>query len=211
MPGIGGFDVAKAIKEDPALSSMIVMMLTSDSRSGDVALSKKLHLNGYLIKPIKRADLLRVMIDSLDQAQTNIAVEPAKTSQPAVPTRVLNILAAEDAEDNRILLQSYLKNLPHRLTFAENGQAAVDTFKSQPFDLVFMDMHMPVMDGYQATQQIRQWEKEHPKERKTIIVALTADVIKDNLETAMKSGCDLYLTKPCKKSALLDVINQYAR
>jgi signal transduction histidine kinase/DNA-binding response OmpR family regulator/putative methionine-R-sulfoxide reductase with GAF domain len=167
MPGIGGFDVAKAIKEDPALSSMIVMMLTSDSRSGDVALSKKLHLNGYLIKPIKRADLLRVMIDSLDQAQSNVAVEPAKTSQPAMPTRVLNILAAEDAEDNRILLQSYLKNLPHRLTFAENGQVAVDTFKSQPFDLVFMDMHMPVMDGYQATQQIRQWEKEHPKERKT--------------------------------------------
>jgi hypothetical protein len=102
-------------------------------------------------------------------------------------------------------MQFYLEKTPHTLQTVGDGQAAVETFKGTSFDLVLMDMQMPVMDGYAATREIRQWESQQ-KIDSTPVVALTASALKGDAEKSLAAGCNMHLTKPIKKKRLLDVI-----
>ncbi|MGN7613118.1 ATP-binding response regulator, partial [Magnetococcales bacterium HHB-1] len=122
--------------------------------------------------------------------------------------RPLKILLVDDSEDNRLLIQAFMKNDPHQLVMAKDGIDAVDQFKRDPFDLILMDLQMPVMDGFEATQQIRIWEKaqNHPR---TVIIALTAHAMSEASEQVFAAGCDLYLTKPIRKRHLFEAINQF--
>lgn len=117
----------------------------------------------------------------------------------------LNILLAEDAEDNRLLVKAFLKDTPHKLDMAENGEKAVEMFTAGEYDLILMDMQMPVMDGYTATRVIRGWENRN--ERKSIpIVAFTAHALKEEVEKCLESGCTNHLAKPIKKKDLIEAI-----
>ncbi|NGZ28037.1 MAG: response regulator [Magnetococcales bacterium] len=119
----------------------------------------------------------------------------------------LRILLVDDAEDNQMLIRTFLKNTPHHLVMADNGEMAVRKVQCEPFDLVFMDVQMPVMDGYTATRLIRQWERE--QDRKPLsIIALTAHALEGEAEQSRAAGCDLYLSKPIKKQRLLEIIGQ---
>ena len=93
--------------------------------------------------------------------------------------RSLHILLAEDSEVNRLVVQFFLEQTPYTVDIAENGRIAVDRFQSGTYDLILMDMQMPLMDGYQAVRTIRKWEEEHGSER-TAIIALTADTRKED-------------------------------
>ncbi|OSM05051.1 ATP-binding protein [Magnetofaba australis] len=117
----------------------------------------------------------------------------------------LKLLVAEDSEDNITLLKAYLKNTPHQISFARTGAQAVDAFKSGAFDLVLMDVQMPEMDGYAATQAIRQLEQEKGLAA-TPIFALSAHVLTEAREQSLKAGCDGHLSKPIKKKFLLDFL-----
>ncbi len=101
----------------------------------------------------------------------------------------MEILIAEDSADNRLLLSAYLKGGPHKLTFVDNGQSAVDRFTAGGFDLILMDMHMPVMDGLDATRAIRAWEVKAGLGRLPII-ALTASVQVHDIQMTLSAGCD---------------------
>jgi signal transduction histidine kinase/ActR/RegA family two-component response regulator len=116
-----------------------------------------------------------------------------------------SILLVDDSVDNRTLIQIYLKNLPYEITIAKNGQEAVDEFKSKKFDLILMDMQMPVMDGYEATKQIRKLESANALS-KTRIIGLSAYSMKEEIERGRQAGCDDYLTKPIRKPDLMSVI-----
>ncbi|MBF0311055.1 MAG: PAS domain S-box protein [Magnetococcales bacterium] len=118
------------------------------------------------------------------------------------------ILLAEDAEDNRMLIQSYLKKVPCRLTMARDGAEAVRLFKAQEFNLLLMDIQMPGMDGLQATRTIRAWEKE-TKRPHTPILALTAHAMPGDQEKSRLAGCDEHLIKPIRKRELLEVLGRY--
>ncbi|WP_051295136.1 response regulator [Maridesulfovibrio bastinii] len=122
--------------------------------------------------------------------------------------RPLKILLAEDSENNVLLVQLFLKKLPYEIDVANDGKEAVDKFLMGKYDLVLMDIEMPVTDGYQATEQIRKYEAENGKER-TPIIAVTAHVMAENREKAYKSGCDLFLTKPVKKADLISTIQDF--
>ncbi len=116
------------------------------------------------------------------------------------------ILLVDDAEENRVLIQAYLKKFPqYQLEFAENGQIGLEKFKTGNFDIVLMDMQMPVMDGSTATREIRKWEKENNRIPAKVI-ALTANAFKEEEMRSMDAGCDLHVTKPISKATLLDVI-----
>jgi len=117
----------------------------------------------------------------------------------------LRILLAEDSEDNRLLIKTYLKQSPHCLEMAENGEIAVEKFQQGEYDLVLMDMNMPVMDGYTATRTIRQWEAREGKPA-TPIIALTAFALKEDEQKSIAAGCDAHLTKPIKKKTLLEAL-----
>ena len=116
---------------------------------------------------------------------------------------------ADDAEDNRTLFTHFLKNEPYEIIEAHNGLEAIDKIKSSEFDIVFMDVQMPEMDGYAATEQIREWEKS-VHHAHIPIIALTAHALSDDREKSLRAGCDDHITKPFKKNTLLDVIDRYS-
>ena len=112
---------------------------------------------------------------------------------------------ADDSRDNRTLIRAYLKKTPYLLEEADDGRQAIDKFIAGKFDLVLMDIQMPIVDGYEATTTIRNWEREN-KRRRTPIVALTASALEEAVQRTKAAGCDAHVTKPVKKSTLLDAI-----
>lgn len=123
------------------------------------------------------------------------------------PNKRFQLLLVDDSEDNRVLMIHYLKNLPFDCDEAVNGQEAVEKFKQKKYDLVFMDMQMPVMTGYKATELIRHWEEETSMTH-TPIIALTATAVVEDLKRCITSGCDQYAVKPVKKSEILEILSQ---
>jgi CheY-like chemotaxis protein len=116
----------------------------------------------------------------------------------------------EDSADNVLLIRSYLKNVKCRLDHAENGKTAVERFQAARYDLVLMDMQMPVMDGYSATQHIRQWEGREGRPAVPIL-ALTAFGMKEEEARSRAVGCQAHLTKPIRKATLFAAIAEHAR
>lgn len=169
------------------------------------------------VEPLKYTSF--ASIDAVDQiflvlkkltAQKRIKhqQEVEKTPEDSLENISGKILLVDDNEDNRILVKAYLKKYPIEIVEAENGQDAFSLYKRGQFDLVFMDMQMPVMDGYQATSLIRTWEKTYNKS-KTPIVALTAFALKEEVDKGLSVGCDVYVTKPVKKKRLIQLVNDF--
>ncbi len=136
----------------------------------------------------------------------NILTEFA--GRPTGEEHTLRILLVEDGEDNRRLINAYFKRSSDSLDFAENGEIAVSMFKEGNYDLVLMDVQMPVMDGYTATGEIREWEKEQGLDPAPII-ALTAHSGSSESRKSLDAGCDGHLTKPIKKKTLMEAIQKY--
>jgi PAS domain S-box-containing protein len=122
-----------------------------------------------------------------------------------------SILLAEDLEDNAMVIKAYLKNTNHQLVIVKDGKQAVDIIQSgKKFDLILMDIQMPVMDGLEATQQIRVWEKENGHSR-TPILALTSHAMNGDEEKSLVAGCNSHITKPVTKKKLLEMIDQFVK
>ena len=210
MPHMDGFQVVEAIKKNEAYSNAVIMMLTSDSRQGDIARSKDLGLAGYMVKPVKRADLyeaIQIALGGEKKKTEKTSAESSGVSQQEAK----RILLVEDSEDNRVLIQFFLKKTPHEVDLAENGVVAVQKATTKRYDLILMDMNMPVMDGLQATKAIREWEKgQNSLQSPVPIVALTANALKENLKETLEAGCNAYLTKPIKKALLLEAVLKHA-
>ncbi|WP_130471079.1 ATP-binding protein [Candidatus Magnetaquicoccus inordinatus] len=132
---------------------------------------------------------------------------PHETTVMAV-TAGLHILAVDDAEDNLRLLEAFLKRTAHRLSTAMDGAAGLAKFQSSHYDLVLMDIQMPVMDGYQATRSMREWEATQGH-APTPIIAFTAHAMKEVSEQVLAAGCNAVLTKPLRKQGLLDMLERF--
>ena len=210
MPGMDGFEVAEHIKQDLGIVDITIMMLTSDNRANDIARCQQLGISRYLVKPVRRSDLLRAITAAMGLMET--AAEPPAVAALVthVDQRALRILLAEDSQDNRLLIQSYLKKTLYQIDVAENGEKAVERFTSKEYDLVLMDMQMPVMDGYHATKSMREWETERGV-RPTPILALTAHALSEDAQKSLGAGCTGHLTKPIKKVTLMEAIYEHTR
>ena len=213
MPNMDGFQVAEAVQKDADFSNSVIMMLTSDSRQGDIARSKDLGLAGYMVKPVKRADLYEAIRIALGKGlrKSETKVKPQAESIEPEKQASKRILLVEDNEDNRMLIQLFLKAMPHKIDYAENGVVAVQKAITQEYDLILMDINMPIMGGIEATKAIREWEeKQNDGKRQPMpIVALTANALKQGLPEALQAGCNAYLTKPVKKALLIEAISKY--
>ncbi len=211
MPVYDGFDIAEMIRNEREISHITIIMLTSDYARQYAERSKGLNITAFLTKPIKRAELKAVVYDALAKANKDIEVEkicqPKKTYEDLKP---LTILVAEDTEDNRVLIQAYLKDTPYSIYLAENGEEAIQLFKQRKYNIILMDIQMPVKDGYTATKEIRDLENSMGLER-TPVVALTAYALKEEIQKSFEAGFDAHITKPIKKGALVDAIERYAK
>jgi CheY-like chemotaxis protein len=163
-------------------------------------------ISGFAIKPINRPELLRVIAKAMG---VTVGVRaPARMVEPQGPVgRSLVILVAEDFRDNRVLIEKYLVGAGHTITFADDGQQAVDAFMTGRFDLVLMDVQMPVMDGLEATRTIRAFESREAR-TPTPIIAVTAHAHAEAIEASRLAGCDEHLSKPVSKRALLDAFQR---
>ncbi len=133
---------------------------------------------------------------------------PRKAFQPAALTgRPLRILVADDSADNRLLIQAFLKQIVCDVEHAENGEIALEKFVAGTFDVVLMDIQMPVMDGYTAAKLIRQWEQTNNTSR-TPIIALTASVLDEAVHMSFDAGCDTHVSKPVRRPTLLAAIRE---
>ena len=209
MPGMSGFHVVEQLKSSLNRSCPTVIMLTSDHWADDIARTYDLGLGGYLIKPIRRSDLLQTIGIALGRTK-GMPARDAEATVPAstVSTRALRVLLVEDSPDNQLLVRAYLKQTDYFLDVAEHGAVALDKFKSAHYDVILMDVQMPVMDGYAATKAIRSWERDHDLPP-TPIIALTALALKEEGSRILEAGCNTHLTKPVKKSTLLEVLQAY--
>ena len=211
MPRMDGFAVAQVLQHDHVMEGGTVLMLSSDNRSGDIAKVKELGCAGYLVKPVKKSDLLGVIKTMHGARQMVFKKQPA--AQPVdVPAQELSvsILLADDTEDNRALIQAYLKKTACLLDIAENGAIAVEKFKAGAYDIVLMDVEMPVMNGYTATAKIRKFEKQQGR-TPTPIIALTAHAMAENVRESLDAGCDMHITKPFQKAALFEAIRKLTK
>ncbi|MBC9786081.1 response regulator [Heliobacterium chlorum] len=209
MPGMDGFQVAELIQGEPGLQGSTVLMVTSDNRQGDILRAKQLGLAAYLVKPVRRAALYDTLtrIIGVDSRAMERDAGSINSGEPK-GERPLRILLVDDAEDNCLLVRTYLKDLPYQIDIAENGSIAVEKYKEGNYDVVLMDMLMPIMDGYIATAEIRRWEKE--MERKEIpIIALTANAMQEDVRRSLDAGCSAHLSKPIRKKTLLEAIRWY--
>jgi len=134
---------------------------------------------------------------------------PLATAADKRPVRVLSILLADDNRDNLTVLKAYFRKTDHYIETAVNGEEAVAKVKENNYDMVFMDMEMPVMDGYTAVSLIREWEMETGKTPLPII-ALTANALLEDHQRSLDAGCTAHLTKPIRKEKLLGVVNEFA-
>ncbi len=210
MPVMDGFKTIEEIKKRFKHLDHTVMLLTSDDSSTKISRAKKSGVPVCLVKPVKREELKEAIREALGQtppAEAKDIAEP--TSEALVEAHALKILVVEDGKENRMLIRAYLKKSPHTLDMAENGQEGFEKFKSAHYDMVLMDMRMPVMDGYTATQEIRRWEQVQGRTA-TPIIALTAHALKADRQKCLDAGCSDYLSKPVKKVDLLKKIEEHA-
>jgi CheY-like chemotaxis protein len=210
LSGMGGFQVAEALIRIPVRPQQIIMLLQTNGRSGDMARCHELGLGGHVFKPPQDKDLLQAVRAGLEG--TPSVGNPSGQSFGAAPSLhpSLRILLAEDSPDNQTLILAYLKQVTHSVEIAENGSIAVEKYKAQQFDLVLMDVQMPVMDGYAATRAMREWEVTQGRPPIPII-ALTAHARQEDAENSRVAGCTAHLTKPIKKATLLSALIEYAK
>ncbi len=208
MPGMDGFEVARRMREDPGIKDTAVVMFVSYNKEGDASEAKRLGISQYLLKPVKRSALKDAVASAVYNAEA-MRKEPL-TLHPSgrAIDRALRILLVDDSADNRMLILAYLKNYGVTVDTAENGQEAVGKFVDCEYDMVLMDIQMPIKDGYAATREIVAWERAHNR-RHTPIIALTAYALKEDVEKALAAGCDTHIAKPVKKATLLEIVERY--
>lgn len=206
MPGMDGFAVATAIRNTPQLVRTTILMLSSADRVGGAAHCRELGIECYVVKPIKLADLYDTVLRALgskDQGPTPMAA----STQTALPeSRPLRVILAEDNRINQQVAMRLLTKWGHTVTLCANGRAAVDAAASGSFDVVLMDMEMPVLDGLAATAEIR--SRERGTNEHIPIIALTAHAMSSDRERCLAAGMDGYVAKPIRANELAEVFTE---
>jgi len=203
LPGQDGFSLVEQVRSHPDLDTACLLLLTT--RADDLRRARGLGLECCLVKPLKRFELIRAVQQVVD---STVPCEDAVASAAEPVNRPLRILLVEDSPDNRLLVHAYLRGTPHEVTDAENGEIALEAFRRERFDLVLMDMQMPVMDGFTATRLIREWERDR-NAAPTPVVALSANALREEIQRSLDCGCDAYITKPVRKALLLETVSKY--
>jgi len=166
-----------------------------------------LHIIDTLKKPLKDGKALIRAIQTL-LVKNPMGISPPKNQEEksSAPVKPINVLLAEDIESNRKIIEFYFEDTNVQLDLAFNGEEAISKFIERDYDIVFMDIQMPVMDGIEATRSIRKWEAETDR-KATPIVALTAHAVEHQRQKCLKAGCTDFISKPVLRKELWEVLD----
>jgi len=212
MPEMDGFTLIERVREDAELArTTVIVMLSSGDQRRDAARCRELGVAVYLMKPIRRMELLAAVLTALNHLPPPVAAPPAtpsrdvpKYEEPAAGRR---ILVVEDNPVNQVLARRLLAKRGHAVTTAGNGQEALLALEGQVFDLILMDVQMPIMDGFEATGAIR--DRERISGVHVPIVAMTAHAMKGDEEQCLRAGMDGYVSKPIRPAELFMTIDRF--
>ena len=239
MPLMNGIDLAEAIQGLSYYQDMPMIMLTSVDDQFGKPLLDKVGINRCLIKPIRAAALRKVLIETLNPAQSGFEnaelidpdgqeeagrstaiktetkpvstapLRPTHSSDPGQLDDSIRILIAEDNSINQMVAEKMLTDLGATITFANDGLEALEKFRNNDYDLVLMDISMPNMDGFGATRAMRYLETEMGCKR-TPIIGLSAHVMQEHRNECDNAGMDDFLAKPLKRDLLIETVNKWA-
>ena len=205
MPGMDGFELARRIKELPEWNRLTLILLSSAAFQDQHRRALRAGFARSMTKPIKQSDLF----NAITRLTGTVALDSnghAVGFDEDAEVRPLKILMAEDGLVNQRVARDLLTQRGHEVEIAKNGQLAVEMHQEAPYDLVLMDIHMPVMDGFEATAAIRSIEQRTGDH--IPIIALTANAMKGDREKCLAAGMDGYLAKPIRAQDLYRVVEQ---
>ena len=210
MPVCDGLTLVRQIKANPSISATCLILLTASNQHIDEDEVKRLGIAGYVPKPISQRDLVACLLATLaaESSRWHLATQPLVTDNLRAPkTRdQWLVLLVEDNAVNEMVASRALTRLGYRVDVARNGRAAVQAWQSGRYDLILMDCQMPILDGYEATREIRGHEGS---QQHVPIIALTAHAMKGDDLKCKEAGMDDHLTKPIDRSALEACLEKY--
>jgi CheY-like chemotaxis protein len=209
MPGLDGMELGMRIRADHRFDGARLVLLSSVEDVGEQARLRELGFAGYLSKPVRRRELLTLLERVLahEAHMWTQRLRPLVTRQliEEAPPRTCAVLVVDDNPTNQRVAQLFLERLGCAVTTAANGQEALEACAAGSFDLIFMDVQMPVMDGLTATRQLR----ERGGARRTPVIAVTANASQQGLEECRAAGMDDFITKPIEPERLNAVLQKW--
>ena len=215
MPEVDGFGLVTRMQEISATRPVVVLMVTSGERPGDLARSREMGIAAYLTKPVRRAELRAAVSGAIsngkhlagppETAESRASRGPGPDIRPA--GRSLRILLAEDNAVNERVACAILKKAGHTVEVARDGRQVVRIMASASFDVVLMDVQMPEMDGFEATAAIRKIEKHTGAH--TPVIAMTAHAMSGYEKRCLEAGMDGYVMKPIRRDLLLQALAKF--
>ena len=209
MPEMDGIELTKKIKEITSDNS-VVFMISVAAWSGIEAEALLAGVKSFIPKPLFPSSLVNAINECLgvESAKTEVRAQ-TRSSIPDFGKHT--ILIAEDIEINREIMVAVLEDTHISVDFAENGREAVSAYQNNPgkYSLILMDIQMPEMNGYEATRQIRSLESEFNTEKNIPIIAMTANVFKEDIENCLAAGMNNHIGKPIDSSALFETLKAY--
>ena len=212
MPGMGGVEMARAIKDEPALSSTGLILLTSEGPLETNDGAERSAFSAVLTKPIRQSRLYDAIVEALgltgddERGPERFQLRPEDVETTKVGSGA-RVLVAEDNAVNQQVATMMLQSMDYRADVVANGLEAVEALSRVPYAAVLMDVRMPEMDGHEATAEIRRLEEKTG--RHVPIIAMTADAMEGDRERAIASGMDDYLAKPVLREALSEVLGRW--
>ncbi len=221
MPGMDGGELAQKIRKESQYPDLPLILLTSAGQRDDTSLQRSLDLAGYLVKPARSSLLLDTVICALHNKNVDTLKQTRKQLQDNAPTDIATadtaptidlapgcrILVAEDNIVNQMVLKSMLEPVSCIVDIASNGQEAVYKYRENKYDIVLMDVSMPVMDGFQATAEIiaiRKTTGVHIP-----VIGVTAHAMREDEAKCLSAGMDGYMPKPIKQEKLIELVKAW--
>jgi len=212
MPEMSGFDLVEAIRSSLKITTIPIVMFTSAGSPGDGKRCREQGINGYLTKPISRNELKNAIKTVLGFAlQKETLANQDLVTKHVITEKIgrhqQRVLLVEDYPTNQRVAAMHLEGAGFKVELAENGRQAVDAYMLRSYDIILMDIQMPEMDGYEATNCIREIEKQ--KKVRTPIIAMTAHASREDRDKCLETGMDDYISKPIRRKDLLTTLEKW--
>ncbi|MDD1413200.1 response regulator [Dolichospermum sp. ST_con] len=217
MPDVDGMTLGKQIKENPSIANVPLIMLTSTNQRDEVKRVLDIGFASYLVKPVKPSRLFDAMIDILDNQSKINNYRGSLNEQPVITSNnksksKLKLLLAEDNLVNQKVFLKQLQNLGYQADVVANGQEVLELLDKIPYDLIFMDCQMPILDGLEATREIRRFPlTSFAKHQQPVVIAITANAMKEDQQICLDAGMDDYLSKPVAKDKLAAMLELWSQ